>query len=177
MHRLFKIVWLCCVLLFFVSSLWLPERVGDPGKEVPRAVYVVLLGFCLVSVPWFVGPGMVRLLQSMGSGGVNIPHAEYWFEGERREASLRRLAPYLLEIGGLTAVFFVAVSASVHFPGAMLFGVKLGLVLTLSLTALLMLWVAFWMVRVMRAFPKPPTDELNPATHLRRPRRPRRPGE
>ncbi|WP_374435654.1 hypothetical protein [Inhella sp.] len=177
MQRFFTIVWLGCLLLFFVSSFWLPERVGDPGKEVPRAVYVVLMGFCLVSVPWFVGPGMVRLLQGKGSGGVNIPHAEYWFEGQRREASLRRLEPYLLEIGCLTAVFLVAVSASTHFPGALFLGMKLGLVVTLGLTALLLLSVALWMLRVKRAFPKPPTDALERPADLRRPRRPRRPGD
>ncbi|MBH9553017.1 hypothetical protein [Inhella gelatinilytica] len=174
MERVFNVVWVGCLLLFFGSSPWLPEQVGDPGKEMPRLFYIALLGFTLWTTPWIVGPGMVRLLRGMGSGGVNLPHAAYWFEGERRAESLKRLEPYNLEVGCVTAVFLLAVSAAVHFPGEQVWGLKLGLFLTFTLTGALLLWLAAWMVRVMRAFPKPPLDADLPAAG---PRRPRRPGE
>lgn len=174
MERAFNIVWLGCLLLFFGSSPWLPEQVGDPGKEVPRLFYIGLMGFLLWSTPWICGPGLVRLLRGIGSGGVNLPHADYWFEGERRAQSLVRFEPFLLELGAAMAVFLTVVSAVGHFPTEQVLGLKFGLFLTLAMGGALLTWLAVWTIRVMRAFPRPPSE---PQSAPAAPRRPRRPGE
>ncbi len=151
MRALFFAVWLAHGVFFAGTADWLPAQVGSPGKEMPRDAYLVLLGGIGLVVPLLCGPGMVALLGRLRSGGVNLPHADYWFSGERRAASLQRLEPHLLMIATWVTLLLAALHAlellQLRDEHWVLIPVDL-LVLALGLHTL----------RLMRLFPKPPSD-------------------
>ena len=174
MERVFHLIWTLSLALLFGCSPLLPDQVGDPGKELPRLAYLALMGFLLLTTPWICGPGMVKLLRGMDSGGVNLPHASYWFEGERRAASLLRFEPYLYELGVAVTLLLGAVATMPLWQATLDAFQPLGGDWALVWIGGLLLWLAVWACRVMRAFPRPPTLRPDLAS---KPSGPSRPGD
>ncbi|MBB5205481.1 hypothetical protein HNQ51_002800 [Inhella inkyongensis] len=173
MRILFLLSWAAYLLGFGWSSFTLlPDLVGDPGKEASRASYIALMGGIGALSSWFSGPGCMWLLRRRAKGGVNLPHAEYWFEGERRKASLDRLAPYIdalgLQVLGLLAGAHAWVVWDTLHPRA-----ALGLGAVFAGLGAFTLVLIIWTWRLHRAFGPPPALDV----HRSAPRRPRRPGE
>lgn len=150
-RRLFLVTWLAGLAL--VHHAW-TEYGQEPPLVADRAALLTLSALIAI-LPWAVGPGTLKLLRRMRSGGVNLPYAEYWFEGERRAASLDRLAPYLDGMAILLTVFLAAVLALFV---AERIDPRVALVSAVTFLALAIAFLGgtvLWVRRVMAAFPAP----------------------
>jgi hypothetical protein len=150
-RRLFLISWLAgLAMLHHTWTVYAPE----PPIDADRADLMVLSGVMVV-MPWLAGPGILLLLRRMPSGGVNLPHAEYWFAGERRAISLDRLAPYLDSFGTLLTVFLAGVLALFISERVDLRAASYSAVMFLAWTIGFLGSTVWWVRRVMAAFPAP----------------------
>ncbi len=137
----------------------------DPGDFwVLVAVGVIL--------PWAAGPGMMPVLRRMQNGGINLPHADYWFNSERRAASLDRLAPYTDAMGLLLSVFLSTMLALDLWHG--LQGQRTPVGQHLTATAAFVAATGIWTWALLHAFPAPPRHDLTrQVDDSRRPRQPK----
>ncbi len=158
MHALFYAVWLAHLTFFLGTANGLPELVGSPGKPLSRDAYLALMGGIGLLLPLFCGPGLLALLRRMRSGGVNLPHAAYWFTGERRAASLQRLQPHVLMIATWITLFLSAL----HAMELLQLRDERWVI---GLAGLLMLTLAAHTLRLLRLFPAPPTTPNGPDKH------------
>ena len=169
--RLFLMAWVGSLALW--GGLWM--RWADAPAIHAEQGALAALGLAMLLAPWLAGPGLLPLLRRRDSGGVNLPHAEYWFSGERRSSSLDRLRPYLEVMGTLLSVFlsmtagvFVAERTDAAFN-------EVSAVAFLASVLMLLGGLVIWTRSVMRAFP-PPDAATRGASALRPSRRgPRRP--
>lgn len=164
----FVLGWLASMSL--VGACWMGwQDVGRAGLEPGD-----LLALSLVTAftPWLAGPGLLPWLRRRSSGGVNIPHAEHWFTGERRAASLDRLAPFMDAMGLMVSALLTGLLAAHIWHGEQ--GLKTAEAISLVVTAVFGLATVLWLVALMRAFPKPPDGDpaLRPPKGPRRPQRP-----
>lgn len=170
-RRLFLAGWAAGLALLHMA--W--SRYGDLLQARGEEGALWALSAMMVALPWAVGPGLLQVLRRMPSGGVNLPHAEYWFAGERRPASLDRLEPYLDVMALLLTVFLVAVLVLFVTertePVVMMYSGLMFLGLVIAMLGGTVLWTR----AVMRAFPAPdPSTRGRLAVRSRRPIRPRR---
>jgi hypothetical protein len=150
-RRLFLVTWLAGLAALFHA--WtryaaVPEVAADQGA-------LLALSLVLTGTPWMAGPGVLLLLRRMPSGGVNLPHAEYWFTGERRGSSLDRLAPYLDGFGTWLQVFLIGVLALFIYERVDPRSASLSALLFLAWTMAFLGGTVWWVRRVMAAFPEP----------------------
>jgi hypothetical protein len=167
---LFVAAWLACLgLMGACWTVWkdLADLALKPS-ELPILTVVIVLA------PWIAGPGLLPWLRRMESGGVNLPHADHWFSGERRAASLTRLSPYL-HVMGLMVMALLAAQIGLDLWYAHQ-GMKAGDLVALSMLGLFLAATAIWTLLLMRAFPKPKADVSTVSDASQR-RHPRRPGE
>lgn len=149
MRLLFALVWLGClsfVLWCQVSAQPALAVALDPGD-------FFVLSLTLLLAPLGCGPGLLMLLRRMKSGGVNLPHAAYWFEGERRAASLERLAPYVYALSALVALFIAGMLALDVWHGQQ--GLRTPDAWHLLATAVFIVAILVWTFALVRAFPAP----------------------
>lgn len=170
-RRLFLVTWLASLAALY--QVWtqygaLPAIADERGA-------LVALSVVLTTTPWIAGPGLTYLLRRRASGGVNLPHAEYWFTGERRGPSLDRLSPYLDSFGTWLQVFLIAVLALFVFERVDPRAASASALLFLGLTMAFLGGTVWWVRRVMAAFPQPEAATRG-VKDFRRPRRPGRPG-
>jgi len=151
-RRLFLVTWLAGQAALYHA--W-TEYAAMPGVAREHGALMVLSAV-LTLMPWLAGPGILWLLRRMPSGGVNLPHAEYWFTGERRALSLDRLAPYLDGFGSWLLVFLIGVLALFIYervdPAR---AASVSELLFLAWTAAFLGGTVLWVRRVMAAFPAP----------------------
>ena len=95
-----RLAWALYLLSLLTSWPVLPEQVGDPGKAMPRAAYVMLMVVLLAPMPWVMCGGMLRWLQKRPSL-LSIPHREYWLNPARAALSWARMDRQLLVVGAL----------------------------------------------------------------------------
>jgi len=150
-RRLFLVTWLGGLAL--VHHAWtayahLPEIEQEQGALQALSAVTALM-------PWLSGPGVMWLLRRMESGGVNIPYAEYWFAGERRSASLDRLAPYLDLFGALLTVFLAGLLALFISERIDLRASAHSALMFLAWTLAFLGATVWWVRRVLAAFPAP----------------------
>jgi hypothetical protein len=152
MRRLFIVGWLCS--LVFVALCWLwwtaPLAVAQDAGDLAVLSGVIAL------LPWAAGPGLMPVLRRMKSGGVNLPHNEYWFSGERRAASLDRLGPFMDALGLMLSAFLCGMLSIDLVHG--LHGHRPSEAVHMAATAAFLLVTGLWVWRVMRAFPAPPRE-------------------
>lgn len=108
MRILFFAVWLAHLAFIVASAAWLPEQIGPAGRQMGRTEYLAFMGAVGALVPLMVGPGMLLAQTKLERSGLNLPYAGYWFHGERRAASLQRLAPHLYGMAAWVSVFLSA---------------------------------------------------------------------
>lgn len=165
-RRLFALLWPLTALLMLGALPWMPEQVGDPGKQASRGFFVGVMLFALANAG-LCSAGFVNWLGRAAPGQINIPHREHWLAPERRTATLVSLGEHtsgmgLAMIALLAGVFWrVALPqwqppVGVWWAGAVALG----------------LYFIAWMWGMYRLFPKPSPDAAPPPL-----RRPRRPGE
>lgn len=150
-RRLFLVTWL--VGLAALHHAW--TVYGDHPAIAREQGDLVALSVLLVVMPWTVGPGMMAVLRRLRSGGVNLPHAEYWFTGERRAASLDRLAPHLDAFGAVLIVFLAGVLALFVAERVDARAATFSALMFLAWTVAFLGSTVWWVRRVMAAFPAP----------------------
>jgi hypothetical protein len=165
-RRLFLVMWAAGLAL--LHHAW---TVYAPLPEIQRDIVALwALSGVMVVMPWASGPGVLLLLRRRASGGVNLPHAEYWFAGERRATSLDRLAPFLDGFGTLLTVFLAGMLALFISeridPRANTFSALMFLGWTIAFLG----GAVWWVRRVMAAFPAP-DQSTRGVKRFRRPRR------
>jgi hypothetical protein len=167
-RRLFLVTWL--VGLAALYEAW--TRYGVVPAVAADEAALQALSVVLTATPWVAGPGVLVLLRRMPSGGVNLPHAEYWFTGERRGPSLDRLAPYLDRFGTWLQVFLIGVLALFIYERVDPRAASVSALMFLAWTMAFLGGTVWWVRRVMAAFPEPDAATRG----VKRFRRPRRPG-
>lgn len=151
-RRLFLVTWAAVLAVVWVCG----DRLGDL-----RETEFVVLGVVAVAVPWLAGPGLMPWLRRMPGHLISLPHSEYWFAPDHRQASLLRLQPYVDVMGTMLAVFLGVV--------VLLYtGERIDPLLA-SFSAMLFLLAAgaflagtgLWMRSVLRAFAAPQGDAVS----------------
>lgn len=164
-RRLFLVTWLASLAL--VAHCWMEYAHFSQVLRDREG----LLGLSMVIglMPWVAGPAMLLVLRRMESGGVNLPHAEYWFTGGRRAASLDRLSPYLDGMGTLLSAYLSAVLALFISERVDERAESVSAVLFLAATLAFLGGTVWWVRRVMRAFPEPESTTRGRRPFRRRP--------
>ncbi len=166
---LFVAAWLAS--MGFLTVCWTVWR--DLADFALKPSELATLSAIVAVAPWIAGPGLLPWLRRMDSGGVNLPHADYWFSGERRQASLTRMSPYLDVLGLMVMALLVSqLGLDLWYARQ---GLKAGDLLSLSILGVFLAAMAVWTIALLRAFPKP--EPAVAAGEPPLPRRPRRPGE
>jgi hypothetical protein len=155
----FLVTWFGCLGLVGLCWQQWQAALATAGEGLP------VLTLMIAVVPWAAGPGLLPVLRRMKSGGVNLPHADHWFTGERRAASLTRLAPFLDALGLMLTLFLTALLGLELWHGLQGLAMPDQAVLPAALGFLLLL--AVWTWRLMRAFPAP----VEPAMRASDPKR------
>jgi hypothetical protein len=149
----------------------LPEQIGDPSKEVSRAAFAALMAFVALNA-LLASHHFVLWVGRRWPNQINLPHKDYWFAPERREASLQRLATHVSGLGVqivlLTAGVYAWPVLSQHMGEAAMGWVW-------AAAGLLVAGLALWGRRQYQMFAAPTTAEA--LDQRMPPRRPRRPGE
>ncbi|RVT87872.1 hypothetical protein [Inhella crocodyli] len=166
-------------LVAWVAGMGLMAAAWTAWKDLADVAFkpteLPILTVVMAVSPWIAGPGLLPWLRRMESGGINMPNADYWFSGERRAESLRRMGPYLDAMGLLVLALLAGMVALDLWHARQ--GQKVSDLISLSLVALFLIATALWLMALMRAFPKPPADPAAALGAHQAPRRPRRPGE
>lgn len=166
MRRLFDLAWLLLMLGMAIAYPWLPEQVGDPGKEASRPVFAGLMVFVAMNA-LLCSHHFILWIGRRAPGLINLPHKAYWFAPERFEDSLQRLATHLSALGlqviVLTAGLYAWPVLDAHWgPLPAAWG--------WAGAGLLLICFGLWVVAQFRQFPAPPPSSDTPP-----PRGPRRP--
>ena len=148
-RRLFLVTWAAVLAVVWVCGGRLAEA---------RETEFVILGIVAITVPCLAGPGLMPWLRRMPGHLISLPHSEYWFAPDHREASLLRLQPFVDVMGTMLAVFLGAV--------VLLYTGERVDPLLASFSAMLFLLAAgaflagtgLWMRAVLRAFAAPQGD-------------------
>jgi hypothetical protein len=176
-----------CWALYFIALVasypWLPDSVGDPGKQIAKGAYIALMLLTTLPLPWVLGGGILKWVRK-DTSLLNIPNKGYWLAPERAQESWARLDAFCLRLGWLTWCLFAALHfrAVAEAPGGLPAIPKAGFdiaVLVLVLTALLgaLQFVLAWRVpkATLAAFQAqqeaPPTEGINDRA-IKRPPRP-----
>lgn len=169
MSRVFLVMWVLTAGLMLGSLPWLPEQVGEAGKVMARADYLVTLVLPLAA-SLMCSKAFVSWLGEFAPSQLKLPHRDYWMAPPRRQATLDRAGEHVAGIG----VMVLLMAAGSH--GAVLLDANPQWPQPPQAVAWLL--GALWLVgllgqcwRLHRAFPAPPTHVEAPL------RRPRRPGE
>jgi hypothetical protein len=100
-----------CWALYFIALVasypWLPDSVGDPGKQIAKGAYIALLLLTTLPLPWVVGGGILKRVPSL----LNLPNKDYWLAPERAQESWARLEVFSLRLGWLIWCLF----AFIHY--------------------------------------------------------------
>lgn len=169
-RRLFNIAWPLTALLMLATLPWLPEQVGDPGKQSTREAFVGIMLFA-VALAGLCSNAFVAWIGHTRPEQISLPHRGYWLAPERREATLATLGEHLSAVGLMLLVLlwgihsFALLQGQPHWPQPPLAAWQLG-------AAGLGVWFLVWLWQFYRLFPAPRAGEAP----LRQ-RRPRRPGE
>jgi hypothetical protein len=156
----------------FLAACWTVWR--ELANFALKPSELATLSAIVAVAPWITGPGLLPWLRRKDSGGVNLPHADHWFSGERRQASLTRMSPYLDVLGLMVMALLVSqLGLDLWYAHQ---GLKAGDLLSLSLLGVFLAAMAMWTIALLRAFPKP-DPAAAAAAEAPAPRRPRRPGE
>ncbi len=165
-RHLFALAWPLSAVFLLASAPWLPEWVGDAGKQAPRAVFVGLMLFSVALVGLCSAP-FIRWLGRRAPQQINMPHRDYWLAPERREATLQHMGEHLSGLGLLLLALLSGIQGYALMGGQ---SARFWLAGAIGLGLLLVGWLR----QTYRRFPAPPLTES--AADLRRqPRRPRRP--
>lgn len=165
MRRALHIGWVLLALGLLLGYPFLPEQVGDPGKQASRAVFAGLMGFVALH-SGLCSHHFILWLGRRAPDLINLPHKEHWFAPEQREASLQRLATH---VSGLGVQLCLLVAGLYAWPIAEAqFGPLPPEAGWAGAGALGLLFLS-WVRAQFRLFPKPP---MVPADKDRQPRRP-----
>jgi hypothetical protein len=171
-RRLFNIAWPLTALLMVATVPWLPEQVGDPGKQAPREAFLGIMLFSVALGGLFSG-AFVNWVARTRPSQLSVPHRGHWMAPERLDATLARLTEHLAGAGLMVLVLMGGIHAYAllqgqpDWPQPPLLAWQLG-------AAGLGLWFLLWLRQFYRLFPAPPAG--TPPAPPRHPRRPGRPG-
>lgn len=115
-------LWLFFAICLAVAAMhlnWaysqLPEQMathfnasGEPDGWSSRSGFAVAY-LLLIGTSALVFAGLALLMHRLPMGTVSLPNRDFWLAPERRAVTVRRLAEYLLVIGGVTTLFNVGV--------------------------------------------------------------------
>ncbi|NCT84957.1 MAG: hypothetical protein GXC94_17565 [Comamonadaceae bacterium] len=169
--RLFRFAWPLTALLMAATLPWLPEQVGDPGRETGRVAYLASM-LLSVAMAGLCSRGFVTWVGRHAPQQLNLPHKDYWLAPERREATLARLGGHVSVLGLQLLLLLAGIHVSLllrsrpDWPQAPDAAWPLG-------AAALALWFVVWCWQVYRLFPAPPRVGPEPGRQPRRPDRPR----
>ncbi len=91
MRIVVALAWFAVMALYLLTAPLLPERVGDPGHDLPRLAYLALMmGMCSFAL-LVSGGAFLAALARRWPLLVNLPYRTYWLAPERREASIARM--------------------------------------------------------------------------------------
>lgn len=96
-----KVQWLCWTAYLIAlpaSWSWLPEMVGDDGKQISRGAYIAIMLVTALPLPWVMSGGLLKWLRRHPSQ-LNLPHKDYWLAPERADATWVRLDALMLRLG------------------------------------------------------------------------------
>ena len=156
--------WLAVMALYALSWPLLPALVGDPGKEMPKLGFVLLMmGACSITVLSMTT--LTDWIARRAPGLLNIPNRHYWLAPERREASLHKLHHELHLMGLLLMLLFAGIDlyalARAHLRGPIAEpGLWIGATVVWGIALLVLV------MRQQRAFALPEPDA--PAATARR---------
>lgn len=99
--------------MIVLTSRWLPAQVawnfnfsGEPIAFASRGTYLLILLVLTVGVPLLVRLSLVGWVRRRGDS-LMIPHRDYWFDAERRDATLAYLVRQTAWIAAGFALFFL----------------------------------------------------------------------
>jgi len=108
------------VVLFFIGTAIyayprLPQRVashfganGVADGWMNKETYILFMSGGMIVIT-LLGWSMGWLMKVLPAGLINLPHKEYWFSGERREATLAFMKSYSVWVMVPTQVFLLLV--------------------------------------------------------------------
>lgn len=97
-RKLQILAWLAYLIALPASWAWLPNMVGDDGKQVDKAVYITIMLVTALPLPWAMCGGLLKWLRRHPSQ-LNLPHKDYWLAPERADATWVRLDALMLRLG------------------------------------------------------------------------------
>ena len=97
-RKLQLLAWLAYLMALPASWAWLPNMVGDDGKQVARTAYVATMLVTALPLPWVMGGGLLNWLRRHPSL-LNLPHKDYWLAPARADATWARLDALMLRLG------------------------------------------------------------------------------
>lgn len=120
-RKLQILAWLAYLMALPASWAWLPNMVGDDGKQVEKAVYITIMLVTALPLPWAMCGGLLSWLRRHPSQ-LNLPHKDYWLAPERTDATWVRLDALMLRLGWmiwslLALIHYRAVAEGPGIPG------------------------------------------------------------
>jgi NADH:ubiquinone oxidoreductase subunit 6 (subunit J) len=164
MRSLLIAAFLANLALMLVSVFMLPDQVaihfsggGVPDAWASKWVHALIL--LLATVPLFVlFVSAARLTLGMPEKWISLPNKAYWLKAENRAELQARLGASMEQFGAVLFLFLFVVGlltldANLREP------VRLNEALFLTLFAAYMLYVVYWLVKLLR--------DLKPPAHAR----------
>lgn len=157
MRRVFVFVFLANIVFIIASLFILPERVathfsagGVPDSYSSKYFYAIMLSIIeLVTFSTFFF--MPYITFKFPPRMMNLPNKEYWLREENRPVLRLKISNFLYEFGiaffaFMFAVNFLAIKANLSEP------VRLDNRLLYSISIVLLLYTAYWLVKFILSF-------------------------
>ncbi len=137
----------------------LPEQVathfgvnGQPDAWMSRNAATAVMVVLQLVMPWFfVGIGYILKFTPISL--ISVPHREYWFDAERKDASLVKMQRFLTAFAGCMSLFIMAINHltfKANLNGGGLNMTAFGLVLVMFLSG-----VGIMVINLLRRFQLP----------------------
>jgi len=97
-RKLQLLAWVAYLTALPASWAWLPEMLGDDGKQATKVAYVSIMLITALPLPWAMCGGLLKWLRRHPSQ-LNLPHKDYWLAPERADATWVRLDALMLRLG------------------------------------------------------------------------------
>ena len=97
-RKLQLLAWVAYLTALPASWAWLPEMVGDDGKQATKVAYVSIMLVTALPLPWAMCGGLLKWLRRHPIH-LNLPHKDYWLAPERTGATWVRLDALMLRLG------------------------------------------------------------------------------